>query len=188
MTNASTDEGQITHEQRRVLDLVYEPFGSGGAWPTADAIQRRLFRGGERRLDVGAVLAGLPPGLVRRDGTVGGKVELTLRGLQRMYRSAELNDFIQFLLLAIERYGSSDEPKVGAYDLVQKHGFDERRLRKLATLLEQEFFLTSGTARPRASVATRFAARDVRRAVAPPARGGTSAGKTQISRARRRTP
>lgn len=134
----------LTDDQRRILELVYQPFGARAEWPTQDAIQRHLYRYGERKLDVGHAIGSLPPGLIRTDGTVGGKVSLTLAGLKALYRGAELSDFITFLRLALERYRNDDEAKVGGYDLVQKRGFDDLRLRKLGLLLEQEFFLTSG--------------------------------------------
>jgi uncharacterized protein (TIGR02391 family) len=136
---------ELTHEQRRVTDLIYEPFGARAEWPQQREIQRRLYREGSRKLDVSEVVASLPRGLVRTDGTVGGKISLTLLGLKETYHAAELSDFMTFLRLALERYGTEQEPRVGGYDLVQKLGFDELRLRKLALLLEQEFFLTNGT-------------------------------------------
>lgn len=136
---------ELTDDQRRILELVYQPFGAKAEWTTQDAIQRHLFRYGERKLDVGQSVASLPPGLVRTDGAVGGKVMLTLVGLKALHRGAELADFMTFLRLAINRYANDDEAKVAAYDLVQERGFDDLRLRKLGLLVEQEFFLTRGT-------------------------------------------
>lgn len=134
----------LTRDQRRILELIVEPFDARAEWTTQDAIQRRLYRHGERKLDAAQVIGSMPPGLVRTDGTVGGKVSLTLSGLKALHRGAELYDFMTFLRLALELYGKDDEAKVGAYDLVQGRGFNDLRLRKLGLLLEQEFFLTSG--------------------------------------------
>lgn len=68
--NVSAGTLDLSYEHRRVLDLIYEPFGSAGSWPISDAIQRKLFRGGERKVHVDAVLAGLPAGLTRSRETL----------------------------------------------------------------------------------------------------------------------
>jgi uncharacterized protein (TIGR02391 family) len=141
---------ELTADEKRILQLIYEHFDKGLAWPERKAIQRQLFRLGERKLEVEQTLAPLHPHIVRLDGVVGGQVRLTLRGFRETFRMTEVNDFMCFLRAAIEAYGrhdGKDSPTVPAALMAKRCGLDERRMTKLDLVLEDEWLVSSGARR-----------------------------------------
>lgn len=147
---------EFTHEQRRLLDLIYDHFDKHVEWPETKFLQRLLYQLGEKKLEVEAVLGPLRPDYVRNDGIVGGRVRLTLRCLRETYRMTEVNDFVCFLRAAVDRYGAHRgpaQPVVTAEDLTTRCSLDEHRVRKLDLLLEDEWQFAGrarrdGTGRP----------------------------------------
>jgi len=95
-----------------------------------------------------ALLARLAPTFVRQVELSGRRLRLTFRGLRVLYRMVELNDFICFLRLALDRYGQRGADKtVSTADVVQRCNLDTHRLRKLDLLLEAEIYIAHPSAR-----------------------------------------
>lgn len=140
---------EFTHEQRRLLDLIYDYFDKNVEWPETKFLQRRLYQQGERKLQVEGVLAPLRPAYVKNDGIVGGRVRLTLRCLRETHRMSEINDFVCFLRSAVDGYGrhqGAGEQVVSAKDLAKRCSMDDHRLRKLDLLLADHWDV-AGSAR-----------------------------------------
>ncbi len=94
------------------------------------------------------LLARLDPAFVHQVEFSGRRLLLTLRGFRAIYRMSELNDFICFLRLGLDRYGQhAAGKKVSTADVVQRCSLDAKGLRKLDALLEAEIYIAHPSAR-----------------------------------------
>ncbi|MEK6225589.1 MAG: TIGR02391 family protein [Chloroflexota bacterium] len=145
----------LAPEERLLLELVYAHFDRDDAqfnrdqvWPESSAIKRQLYQRGYKKLVMDDLMARLAPELVREVEFSGRRLRLTLRGFPAIYRMIELNDFICFLRLGLEKYGQHvADKKVSTADVVQRCGTDAKRLRKLDALLEAEIYIAHASAR-----------------------------------------
>lgn len=145
---AATSDIELAPEERQMLELVYEHFDKTVTWPEPGAIKRLLYQRGYRKVAMDDLLARLAPALVRQVQLAGRRLRLTLRGFRVLYRMVELNDFICFLRLAIDKYGQhAADKKISTADVVQRCGLDSHRLRKLDVLLEGEIYIAQSSAR-----------------------------------------
>lgn len=135
---------ELTEPQRRLLQLVYEWFDTTLAWPKSIALQRRLASAYQFDLDVDAVTEELAPTHLRIGEGGGREIRLTLEGMRSIYRTNELNDFVCFVRLAVERFQKKDaaeEPTLSTADVAEQCRLDSRRLRKLDLLLAGESWI-----------------------------------------------
>jgi uncharacterized protein (TIGR02391 family) len=148
VTTTTTSEIELTVEERRLLELVYEHFDKTLAWPEPGDVKRQLCQQGYRKADMDVLLGRLAPSLVRQVELSGRRLRLTLRGLRVLYRMGELNEFICFLRLALDKYGQHGaDKKVSTADVVQRCNLDTHRLQKLDRLLEAEIYIAHPSAR-----------------------------------------
>lgn len=101
---------ELNDTQRKLLQLIFEPFHKDARWPTSLQLQKRMYDDG---ISVEAVLQSLPPGLVIRGYDQTDPLKLSVEGLVATGQaSAELEVFLEGLSLAVERF--RDEPPVFA--------------------------------------------------------------------------
>lgn len=142
---AQTTAMTLTALQLRALVLLYEHFDQTLAWPEVRRLQREVFGRGDP-IELEEIVAGLEPRYVRSDHVRGGIVRLTLRAFQTLMRGTETTDFVCLLRMGIEAYRRLEgELEVLVADLRHRCGLDDRRLRKLNLLLQDEYLVITGS-------------------------------------------
>lgn len=119
---------ELSSKERMLLELVYEhfdrehpTFNRDEIWPETGAIKRLLYQRGYRKLSMDDLMARLAPQFVHPIEFSGRRLRLTQRGFRAIYRTIELNDFICFLRLGLDRYGQhAADKKVSTADIVQR--------------------------------------------------------------------
>lgn len=146
MTPGLDAEADLTPEQRRYVQAVFDYFHVEGQWPTYWGIGRKLVR----ELDVQSVVASLPPDFVNADSAWEAKYDrgewaspamLFLPALRCCHGAeGELAAFLAALHLCLERHADPDlnTPEIADADLRGPLQLDESMARKTALLLRQE--------------------------------------------------
>jgi hypothetical protein len=149
-------ERGLTPTEQRLLDTIYDSFGTSGVFPIYQWIDSELDAGG---IDAEATLKGLPPGLVLVPSVGGGvlspegELRLYIRGLRECSGAErDLARFLELLRYLVRREQewrplSPTEPaplQVTSAEVRRDLGFDDVDVAKAWWFLRTEPGLTSG--------------------------------------------
>ncbi|HKI18985.1 MAG TPA: nucleoside 2-deoxyribosyltransferase [Isosphaeraceae bacterium] len=114
---------EFSADQVRLLSVVYSGFRVDGTWPTTAYVDSILAH--DHGLDIDAILAGMPPGVVRASGGYGtnSTIEITIAGLRGVaIASQDLQSYVAIIRHAakLEREIRPGPREDGQFDITSE--------------------------------------------------------------------